>query len=647
MSSPGSTRARSPSATVRLQDLALSDRDSVFHAPRGGDWLVLALLIVVLIGNGLYVWHQFGWDSRPGRAIFFGLALVCLFWSALVYTFKLSVNIRVGPHGFSLVRGPWNTQLTWAEISRLVERSESGHGRRYRWVVAMARDGRRLQVREDMVTDYLRFRAEVYERYRLWRDHGGTWGTTGGGPFGASDDISGDFRWWVIGGTIFLLPGLYFWLLLGEETVYLGPALTAVAAFCFLMALRALFGRQTYSVDARAITAQRLLGLKNQLTWRDVGRVDRTRHPVGGVMELGIWLGRATLALAARGDSRFQSFQWSPRVPEYLILRGGGRHVRIRLHRLSRPDEMLAWVEFYERIGRRGNAADRLRARAASSPQPGQAAPDDLTGAAGPADPWGSGRAGTQTVDGPQVAATQAGAPGVASGPLAGMPMPNQPANGSRSAPFAQPDWLAQGQTPAASGLDNRDQNDAWLWDTSAMPQISGIGYAPQPSQPVRPSQPSQPARPPQPSQPAHPAAPEPSSFRPQASMPTHDQSGQRAWAPPPMPPMQPPMPPMSPMSPPQAAPPPQHQQPPVSRPLAPHASAPDVPEVTPELYVDEVDPDQEDVPTDSIEGLADHFAPWQNDNWQPPQLPRFGPEIPGEPEQSGPWSRRRDEPGS
>ncbi len=382
----------------------------MFHAPRGGDWLVLALLVAVLIGNGLYVWHQFGWESRPGRAIFFGLVLVCIFWSALVYTFKLSVNIRVGPHGMSLVRGPWHTQLTWAETSRLVERSESTHGRRYRWVVAMARDGRRLQVREDMVTDYLRFRAEVYERYRLWRDHGGTWGTTGGGPFAASDDVSGDVRWWLIAGSIFLLPGLYFWLLLGDETLYLGPGILAVAAFCYFMALRALFGRQTYSVDAHAITARRLLGLKNQLMWRDVGRVDRTRHPVGGIMEVGIWLGRFALALAARGDSRFKSFQWSPRVPEYLILRGGGRHVRIRLHRLARPDEMLAWVEFYERIGRRGNAADRMRARAASGPQPEQAPPEDLSGTSGPLDPWGAGRAATPA-NGSQVAA-QAGMSG-------------------------------------------------------------------------------------------------------------------------------------------------------------------------------------------------------------------------------------------
>src|SRR5262249_17505647 len=143
----------------------------------------------------------------------------------------------------------------------------------------------------------------------------------GGGPFAASDDVSGDVRWGLIGGSIFLLPGLFFLLLFGVGTVFLGPGLLTLAALCYFTGLRALFGRQTYSVDARAITAQRLLGLKSQLAWREVGRVDRARHAVGGVMEIAIWLGRFALALAARGDSRFKSFAWSPRVPEYLILR--------------------------------------------------------------------------------------------------------------------------------------------------------------------------------------------------------------------------------------------------------------------------------------------------------------------------------------
>lgn len=44
----------------------------------------------------------------------------------------------------------------------------------------------------------------------------------------------------------------------------------------------------------------------------------------------------------------------------------------------------------------------------------------------------------------------------------------------------------------------------------------------------------------------------------------------------------------------------------------------------------DEV-PEGEDVPTDSVDSLADSFAVWRNENWQRPPLPRFGPSQ-GEP---------------
>src|SRR6185437_6780205 len=61
-----------------------------------------------------------------------------------------------------------------------------------------------------------------------------------------------------------------------------------------------------------------------------------------------------------RGDAGIRSFAWSPRVPEYLILRGGGRQIRIRLHRLMQPDELLAWIEFYDQV-RRSTSATRSR----------------------------------------------------------------------------------------------------------------------------------------------------------------------------------------------------------------------------------------------------------------------------------------------
>src|SRR5258706_479445 len=256
-----------PRVRMRLPDLALDERESAYFAPRLGDWVLLGLLVVVLLGNGLVMWHQLGpANDHTGRAIFFGLALLCALWFALVYTFKLSVSVRIGPHGVGVVRGPWRTELAWSQVARLVERVQVESGQRFRWVVVFAQDGRSMQVREDMVIDYPRFRQEVWERFRLWRDHGGTWGATGGGAFSARESSSTETLWWLVAGCAALLPGLYF------------------------------------------------------------------------------------------------------------ALGGAGRQVRIRLHRLTRPDEMLAWVEFYER-----------QARHTSTPkQAGRTAPlGGLLGAAG------------------------------------------------------------------------------------------------------------------------------------------------------------------------------------------------------------------------------------------------------------------------
>ncbi len=392
-------RTADPRATIRLRDLALRDRDTAYYAPRLGDWLLLGILVVIFLGNGAYIWRQMGADSHAGRAIFFGLLLLSVLWATLVYTFKLSVCVRVGPQGMSLVRGPWRTELAWRDVARLTERSQVRDGQRYRWLVALARDGRRMQVRDDMVLDYPRFRVEVYERYRLWTDHGGTWGTTNGGPYSATEVLSGQTTGYAVGAVALGLPGLYFATLL-PETNPLGVALLVVALVSGALCARGVLRRQAYTVDGQMIVVRRPFHVL-RLPWRDVARVERTRAAFGGAMRAGIAAGRVALRLAARTDRRVESFDWSPRIPEYLILRGAGHLARIRLHRLPRPDEMLAWVEFYDNVARHAAAsAPRRTGRPSPSvaalpaPQPMADAPADLSTGAGPLDPWGAGRGG-------------------------------------------------------------------------------------------------------------------------------------------------------------------------------------------------------------------------------------------------------------
>ncbi|HEX8035262.1 MAG TPA: hypothetical protein VF510_15515 [Ktedonobacterales bacterium] len=466
MSHPRPPGRPGPRATVRLQDVIdvaevpLSDRESAYHAPRTGDWFLLGLLVVVLLGNGLFVWHQVGSNQHLGRAVFFGLVLLCILWAAVVYTFKLSVGVRVGPHGVSIMRGPWRTELPWREVARLVERVQVVNGQRYRWVVVLARDERRLQVREDMVADYQRFRMDIYQRYRLWRERGGTWGATGASPFTQRETTSSQVVWWGIAAATTGLPGLYFTILL-PETGLLGPALLAFTLVCGALSLRAFLRRYTYTVDAKAIEARSMLRTV-RLPWRDVTRVERTRLPFGGILKVAVRAGRFVLWLADRGDARVRTFGWSPRVPEYLTMRGTGRLVRIALHRVGRPDELLAWVEFYERLGRRATASEQVRRTAAPATKPvlPELPAPDLSSPSGPLDPWGGAR------DGDLEPASATNAAGMvdseAVGALEAQDTAPAPALDRTTVTDAYPATAVAANPPRDPWLQDLGQHDSW-----------------------------------------------------------------------------------------------------------------------------------------------------------------------------------------
>ena len=595
---------------MRLQDLALDERTSIYAPPNGGDWLWLGLLALVLLGNGVYVWHQLGFTNHVGRAVFFGLLLLALYWGALIYTFKLSVAVWVGPQGLSVVRGPWRTELSWADIGRLTERTLASNGRRYRWVVALARDGRFLHIREDLVGDYPHFRLEVYERYRLWSDHGGTWGTTGGGPFSATETVSGELRWWSIGGVALALPGVYLALLLPEAGLA-GPALMAVALLCGVLGLRARLRRQTYTVDSKAVQVKGAFRRPMRLMWNEIARVERTRHAFSGVIRVAIVVGRGLLALVARTDTRIASFAWSPRVPEYLMLRGGGRQVRVRLHRVANPDELLAWVEFYERMARRRRTAAPATEPVRREPVPTPLV-EDLSSTTGPNDPWGAGRAGA--LPGDEVAAptpTPSAETTGAGGEAAQLGIADvlaslraEPGSGAPASASSSPPAYSGGEQHASAAPD---PDDAWLSATSPHP-VPGFHRPPAPTPP--PMHHEADATPWGAGSPTfEPSRPEPA---PPAEQPIQH------WAPPVGPSDEPPV------APPAGA---TYGVRWVPHP-APLPGAASEPVWPPESVEDDAHED-EDVPTESLQSLADSFAPWRDDAWERPQLPRFGPGKP------------------
>ncbi|HEX9036596.1 MAG TPA: hypothetical protein VF808_06345 [Ktedonobacterales bacterium] len=656
-------RTKAPN-TVRLEDQQLPEREVAFYTPRAGDWLLLGVLVVALLGIGARVWSQLGWGDPVGRAIFFGLLLMAIYWLALVYTFKLSLSARVGPQGMAIVRGPWRVELRWSEITRLMERPQVSGGRRYRWVVALARDGRRIQVREDALLDYERYRREVYERYRLWRDHGGTWGTTGGGPFIARESVSGYAGWWALAALMVALLGVYLALLIPTGLVA-GLALLGLTLLSLFMVLIVFVQRRVYSLDGRMIESKGAIG-RVQLTWREVSKVERTRFPAGGVILAAVAAGRLALRLASRGDGGIRSFAWSPRVPEYVTLRGGGRRARIRLHHLAQPEELLAWIEYYTGLRRAGTprpeaatatgaqtAPRRAPASSGSLRQPAtpiasvveERAPD-LSSPTGPIDPWGGGRRG-DVVDAP------------VEGPRERIPEPlfrGAPSGAS----FQERAGLDQPpETPAATGVDS----EAWLRETGALLSMSGAPTAPLDDQaaappltadqprpampePVTPRSPQFIRRPGFPRRaPAHPPIGQPPAGKPPAGQPQVNPRSTKptlpdAPVPSPFAPYNPDMPREEPSALPmrqvvEAA--------PASHPAMVEAERTATAPVSMPLTQP---PDDDDVEFEGDEGedwtdyeTPEEPAPWLKEGWQPPVLPRFGPQAQAE-QENGPGDR-------
>lgn len=554
--------------TLRLQEIALDARDRVYRVQGTGDWLWLLLLSAVLLGNGLYVWCSRGLGDTTGRAIFFGLLVLTLYWATLVYIFKLSVTVRVGVYGIALARGPWSTQLAWAEVGRLTERVQAAHGRRYRWVVVLARDGRELRVREDMVTDYTRLRLEVYERYRLWRDSGGTSELSGAGPLSMTESVAADLTWWGVSFGALLLPAIYM-LVLFPQLAVVGSVCLLLALAAGAMLLRGFLRSTTYVLDAKALEVRQPFRQPRRLQWRDVARVERSQHRFNGAIRLAVSVGRVALTLAARTDGRLASFTWTPRIPEYLTLRGGGRSIRISLHRLARPDDLLAWVEFYERVGRRA---------AAQSVPEAQSSPSSAS--------LEQPLAPTSSAAKSAVAVPSAGsAPKQVAGASVPLPVRSEESPNAASAPGWEAHPAAEASLPASSDPSGMpvgvSENEASTTSTPAAHEVAAVGrqadsgiwqntVAPTPVYPsITP--PASPAATP----PVRPAPDAPPSG---ADCQMEENSWQQAFE----------------------------------------------PEAMDELSALELI--DENTPTDSVVSLSDSFAPWREASWTRPPLPRFGP---------------------
>lgn len=341
-----------------LAPRATSDRTSeddplawpqTFARRHAGEWCAVALLLVVPVATGADLWHQIGWDSDTGRLLFLALALVGMGAAAFYAAGRIAVRVTVAPRGIIAVRGPWRRELRWEEVARLLERTATVDRRPLRWLVAQAHDGRRVQVHEDLVADYARLRAVAIAAQQRWRALGGTAVDVSSeqsgayGPLYLARELPGMAALFVAPALACAAVALYLWALL----VPLRPlalALGVAALVLGAVGLRALLGRRSFAFDDGGVEAwSRLPAVR--LDWHDLARVEHRRPWASQFIRLAGRMSDRLHALVAGRACWDGDAPWPRRAPEVLLLRGGGRHLALPLHRLRDPDAVVARIE--------------------------------------------------------------------------------------------------------------------------------------------------------------------------------------------------------------------------------------------------------------------------------------------------------------
>jgi hypothetical protein len=320
-------------------------RAQVFRAGHAGDWGAAGLILAVPVATGADLWHQMGWASEAGRLLFLALALLGLGGAAFYVAARIAVRVVVAPEGIAAARGPWRNALAWHEIARLRERTEAVERQPVRWLVAEARDGRRLQVHEDVVGDYPLFRATVYAAHQRWRALGAVGAADGSGAFGPiflARETTGATGW--LAGVALAAAGavVYLWALLAPlRLVALALGVVALAlGGCWLLARTR---RRSFALDDAGIEAWSRLPIV-RLDWHEITRVERRRARWRVGVRIGGWVSDRMHALVAGRADWTGDQPWPRRAPETLVLRGGGRRLALPLHRLREPEAVLARV---------------------------------------------------------------------------------------------------------------------------------------------------------------------------------------------------------------------------------------------------------------------------------------------------------------
>lgn len=333
--------------------IPLAQETRVYRAIDWAGWVVLLGLAGVFLTTGitirqsLHQAHPVAADSALALA-----GAITLAWLALYYALRVSAHAVVSDEGLALVHGPLRHQIAWTELARLSEWTSLEEGYRSRWITIWSESGLRLQIRQDLVADYQRFRGDILAR--LEETHTVPDEVTNlQAPYHIREDRRSDLHtWWAITAALALSGGLAIAFL--HAILWLGVVLVTLGMFGLIRVILLYGLHQQISIGQEGILLRRGFW-KTRLNWEAIYALDRQGS--GERANLADTFGRLALIILLRVDRRSGVVPPLTRSAGVITIRGGsGQIIAIRERHYHHP----GWIR-----ARLRQEVERLRAEAA------------------------------------------------------------------------------------------------------------------------------------------------------------------------------------------------------------------------------------------------------------------------------------------
>ncbi len=295
-------------------------------------------------------------SSQLADAVLILAVLITLLWASLYYSLRVSAHAVVSEAGLMLVHGPWKHLIRWNDVERLSEWAVLNEGFRSQWMALWSSVGMRLQIRQDLVTDYQAFRTDVLRHLAAPHDPPASVADLSQ-TYSTSADVGTPLRTW---GTLLVIE------LLGAAVIFvIARDLWPIWSLLGITALTGLLSasmrqmlRQQVTVDHQGVVSRRAFS-RIALSWDAIYALDReigtSRSKVWGLLR------RSVVMLVFRVDPRSGVVPATEHLNGTILISGGtGQHIRIHEQLFPHP----GWLR-----ARLRNEVEALRANATTPPK--------------------------------------------------------------------------------------------------------------------------------------------------------------------------------------------------------------------------------------------------------------------------------------